>query len=403
MNPPSPYDALADDDGRTLLSGLGAFTEERATDAAAFARARVSPEVAAAALATAFARRRAAAAGKFSRAELMLFTRTGYEQATSERVARHRAIRFRGLSAVADLCCGIGGDALALASQTTRVTAVDLDPDALACARANAHALGLGDRATFLLEDALTFDLAGHDAVFADPSRRPGGERVRGAHRYAPRLDALLARAAEVPGSRLAVKVAPGLTFEDPALRAPLRGAPMEIELVSERGTCKEAVLWCGDFARADGARRATVIDGAGEHVLDGDPSAHASPRAFAAYVGEPDPAVIRAGLVAALCTRGDVGVLDPRVAYLTADAPAAAPFVRWYRLIEAMPFNIKQVRARLRAGGIGRIVVKTRAFPLSPEAVTALLKPEGTLDATLICTTVRGKKWALLCGTSGA
>jgi hypothetical protein len=177
----------------------------------------------------------------------------------------------------------------------------------------------------------------------------------------------------------------------------------MEVELISERGTCKEAVLWCGDFARADGARRATVIGAAGEHVLDGDPSERASLRGFGSFVGEPDPAVIRAGLVAALCTRDDVGLLDPRVAYLAADAPAATPFVRWYRLIEAMPFNVKRVRARLRAGDIGRIVVKTRAFPISPEEVTALLKPAGHADATLICTTVREKKWALLCGTSGA
>jgi SAM-dependent methyltransferase len=400
---PSPYAALADEDGLALLRGLGAFSEERATDAAAYARARVAPDVAAAALATAFARRRAAAAGKFTRADVMLFTRAGYEQATSELVARHRADRFHGLRTVADLCCGIGSDAIALALDAARVTAVDLDPDVLACARVNAQSLGVGDRVTFLQGDALTVDLVGHDAVFADPSRRPGGERVRGAQRYAPRLDALLARAAEVPGRRLAVKVAPGIDFDEPAMRAPLHGAPMEVELISERGTCKEAVLWCGDFARADGARRATVIGAAGEHVLDGDPSERASLRGFGSFVGEPDPAVIRAGLVAALCTRDDVGLLDPRVAYLAADAPAATPFVRWYRLIEAMPFNVKRVRARLRAGDIGRIVVKTRAFPISPEEVTALLKPAGHADATLICTTVREKKWALLCGTSGA
>jgi len=403
VNTSSPFAALTSDEGRALLTGLGVFTEERATDAAAYARARVSPEVAAAALATAFARRRAAAAGKFSRADVMLFTRAGYEQATSELVARHRATRFRELRAVADLCCGIGGDTAALAAEAMRVMSVDLDPDALACALANADALEVGPRVEFTLGDALTFDLRGYDAVFADPSRRPGGTRIRGAHRYAPRLDALLARAPEIPGRRLAVKVAPGLRFDEPGLRTPLGGAPMEVELISERGTCKEAVLWCGDLARADGARRATVIDAAGEHVLDGDPTERASLRDFGALVGEPDPAVIRAGLVAAVCVRDDVGVLDPRVAYLAADAPAAAPFVRWYRLIEAMPFNVKRLRARLRAGDIGRIVVKTRAFPLSPEDVTALLKPEGHADATLICTTVGEKKWALLCGTSGA
>jgi hypothetical protein len=73
-------------------------------------------------------RRRAAC--KFSRADVMWFDRTGFEQATAEAVARHKADRFSG--AIVDLCCGIGGDTLALAARGT-VTAVDTNP--LACLR----------------------------------------------------------------------------------------------------------------------------------------------------------------------------------------------------------------------------------------------------------------------------
>jgi SAM-dependent methyltransferase len=400
---PSPYAALATPQGRTLLEGLRAFAEERATDAAAYARTRATPEIAAAALATAFARRRAVAAAKFSRADDMFFTRTGYEQSTSERVAQHRAERFAGRRVVVDLCCGIGGDSIAIAAAVQDVIAVDLDPDVLACARANADALGLGPRVRTESHDALARDFHGLDAAFADPSRRHGGVRVRASHRYAPPLEALLSRASELPGRRLAVKVAPGLPFDDPALRVALAGAPLEIELVSERGVCKEAVLWCGDLARGDGARRATVIDAGGVHVLDGDASLRAPVRAFGTFVGEPDPAVIRAGLVAAACATPDTGVIDKHVAYLAADSPIRTPFVRWYPMLEAMPFNVKRVRALLRLRDIGHLVVKTRAFPLAPEEITALVKPEGTGHATLICTTVGEKKWALLCGTVGA
>jgi SAM-dependent methyltransferase len=403
MTAPSPYAALASPDGRKLLEGLSAFTEERATDAAAFARAHTTPEIAAAALATAFARRRAKATAKFSRADEMLFTRPGYEQATSERVAQHRAERFANCRDVADLCCGIGADAIALAGVVQRVTAVDIDSDALACARANADALGVGSRVRTDPCDALACDIRGLDAAFADPSRRPGDVRVRAAHRYSPPLDAVLSRAAELPGNRLAVKVAPGLAFDDPALRAALADAPLEIELVSERGACKEAVLWCGDLAREDGARRATVIDAGGVHVLDGDASERAPVRGLGAFLGEPDPAVIRAGLVAAACVSPDAGVIDARVAFLAADSPVPTPFVRWYRIVEAVPFNVKRVRALLRTRDIGHLVVKTRAFPIAPEEITALLKPDGAGNATLICTTFGEKKWALLCGTVGA
>src|SRR6516162_468898 len=62
---------------------------------------------------------------KFSRAADMWFDRQGLEQSTSEPVARHKARRFSG--AVFDLCCGIGGDSLALAEHSN-VTAIDNNP-----------------------------------------------------------------------------------------------------------------------------------------------------------------------------------------------------------------------------------------------------------------------------------
>ena len=73
-------------------------------------------------------RRRASAKfGQF--ADRMLFTETGLEQATRLRVAALHAGRFAaaGLEHVADLGCGIGGDAMAMAALDLRVTAVERD------------------------------------------------------------------------------------------------------------------------------------------------------------------------------------------------------------------------------------------------------------------------------------
>ena len=52
---------------------------------------------------------------KFERAGELFFTRKSLEQATSGRIARHKASRFAHLPSVADICCGIGGDLIALA------------------------------------------------------------------------------------------------------------------------------------------------------------------------------------------------------------------------------------------------------------------------------------------------
>src|SRR5436190_23406574 len=57
------------------------------------------------------------ARGKFSRAGEMFFTREGLEQSSSEAVATWRAARFSERATILDLCCGIGGDAVALSSR----------------------------------------------------------------------------------------------------------------------------------------------------------------------------------------------------------------------------------------------------------------------------------------------
>lgn len=394
----SPYSALGSAEGAGLLDALALFDEEHAAAAAQRARSTADPAVARAALATAFARRRALASGKFPRAASMIFTRAGYEQATSAAVARHRAGRFAGSGRVVDLCCGIGSDAIALAAVADRVVGVDTDPDAIACARFNARALGAGDRASFEVADALAVSLDGADAAFADPSRRVGESRARSTASYSPTLDAVLSRASAVRDGRLCVKVAPGIDLRDAAVWSALGGRPVEIEVVSEAGTCKEAVLWCGGFARSGGARRATIVDPLGSHIFDGDPSIVASVSPLLACVGEVDGAVTRAGLIGDLSARRGWPVLDRRIAFVTSTEPAPDPYARWYRVRDAMTFNVKHVRAYLRSHGIGTLTVKTRAFPLKPDQIVALLKPRGGDAATLICTTVQERKTAIVC-----
>ncbi|MDQ1513732.1 MAG: hypothetical protein QOC59_1574, partial [Microbacteriaceae bacterium] len=89
-------------------------TSDVLTRSTALRRAGFSPEETATILTQAKLRRRAIAKfGDF--ASRMLFTAAGLEQATRLDVAAHHANRFRGLGVerIADLGCGIGGDALA--------------------------------------------------------------------------------------------------------------------------------------------------------------------------------------------------------------------------------------------------------------------------------------------------
>jgi hypothetical protein len=90
-------------------------------------RQQLDPSFAQAVLETALLRQLATV--KFERAGLMFFTRPALEQASAEIIATYRARRFAaaGFDQIADLGCGIGGDALALAARA-EVIGVEWDP-----------------------------------------------------------------------------------------------------------------------------------------------------------------------------------------------------------------------------------------------------------------------------------
>jgi len=325
------------------------------------------------------------ARAKFSRADAMFFTRSGLEMASAEAVARHTAARFAGLPCVADCCCGIGGDLLALAQVAGEVFAVDADPLALEMARANAGVYGVEARVRFTCADVTTQTgaLAAASAVFIDPCRRSdSAQRVsRRPEDYSPPLSWCLSLTQYVP--RVAVKVAPALDYEQV-----LKETSAEVELISLDGECKEAIFWLGEFRTC--TRRATLLPG-GVTFTDDGPSSDALGE-VGCWIYEPDAALIRAHLVQRLAGEYALHRIDPEIAYLSGDAEITSPAMTRYRVREVVPWGLKRVNAALASRGIGHVVIKKRGFPLTPEQLRPKLKPTGAAHATLICTRVHGQ-----------
>src|ERR1035438_3536216 len=173
--------------GRQLLDELAGqeVTPNTALRVGTELRRRYPADLVAAALAQ--HELRLQARSKFSRAMQMFFTRPGLEQSSSEVVARHRAARYAPFGRVADLCCGIGGDMLALAGAGRCVRAVDRDPLHLRMAEANAEAGGVASRVTVSESDVRDIDLAGGEAGFIDTAGR-GGRRRMATGKGDPRL-----------------------------------------------------------------------------------------------------------------------------------------------------------------------------------------------------------------------
>lgn len=357
-------------EGTALLARVEAELGEDELPVLMRLRREVAPETAAAVVETVRLRRRARA--KFADADTLFFTRDGLEMATAAPVAAHTAARFAGCARVADLCCGIGGDARALAQVAGHVLCIDRDPLVLAMAHANAGEQAA--RIRFLEADVTAVDLPPLDAVFIDPSRREARAAARHPEAYAPPLSWCLG----LPVPRVAVKVSPALDFD-----AALGDLPAEVELVSLAGECKEAVLWLGGFITC--ASRATVLPA--DATLTDEGAASDAIGDVGAWLYEPDPAVIRAHLVQRLAGEAGLRRIDAEIAYLTGDAEVATPFAAAYRVREVLPWSLKRLNAALAARGVGRVMIKKRGFPLTPDELRLKLKLAGPHAATLICT----------------
>jgi hypothetical protein len=379
-------------DGRALLRQIGAMQIDDSTllRATALLRRTYPSDVVAAALDLALLRTRARA--KFRRADEMYLTRIALEQASAEVVSRYRAERLARYAAVADLCCGIGGDTLALAVQAT-VLAVDLDPVRLCMAKANADVYEVGDQVCTECADATGDVLPEGMPFWADPSRRVEGRRVFSLVAYQPSLASLLQLMQRSPAA--GIKLSPGVNYGE--LERLMGVTPYEVEIISVRGEAREAVLWLGD-ARTGTVRRATLLPG--RHTLTTRSLRGRVPVGpVGQYLYEPDAAVIRAHLVEHLAEDLSASKIDEQIAYLTSDVLVESPFVTAYRVHETFPFRLKQVNQRLRAYDVGELVIKKRGLALDPEQLRRRLKYTGTGDRiVLVLTRIQDRPTALIC-----
>lgn len=387
---PTELAALLTPEGLRLVDEIGPVTTT-ADVAAAVSRLRAaghSADLVSAAVTQARLRTRATAKfGPF--AQRMLFTRAGLEQATRLEVAARHAARFRdaGLTRIADLGCGIGGDAMAFAGLGLEVLAVDADEATAAIAAYNLSPFG--DTATVRHATAEATGLDGIQAVWLDPARRTSDNAKRlAAEDWSPPLEWVFDLVTRIPGG---VKLGPGFDRK----RLP---AHAEAQWISVDGSTIELVLWSGALARTGVGRAALVVRGGAAHEMTAASDADDAPvRELGAFVHEPDGAVIRARLIGDAAREVDAGMLADGIAYLTGDAALTTPFVQTFRVRETLPFETAKLARALRARGIGTLEIKKRGVDVDPAALRTRLKLHGEDAATLLLTRTGTGRIAIL------
>jgi hypothetical protein len=378
-------------DGWALLESLPPYDEATAISLGErLRREGHSPTLVAAALTQ--SRLRAAGHAKFGPfADGMLFTPTGLEQATRFAVAARHAQRFSaaGLERVADLGCGIGADSMALAGLDREVLAVERDEVTAAVATVN---LRHWPETVVRCEDATTTELGGYGGAFVDPARRTAsGKRLFHPQEGSPPFGFVLDLARRMPG--VGLKTAPGIPHH-------LVPEGAEAQWVSVDGDVVEAGLWFGVLAREGIRRSALVLDSEGGAVEVNDDGLVDREPPDVAEVGqvlyEPDGAVIRSGLVGqvAACVGGHL--IDPTIAYVTADRRVTTPLASAYAVEEVFPFQLKTLRTWLRDRGVGRLTIKKRGTAVDPDQLRRQLRLTGDGEQTIVLTRVSGRQSVL-------
>lgn len=338
-------------------------------------------ELVQAALETVILRQRARA--KFPFADQLYFNRDALEQASAWEIAAYRAARYAEFERALDLGCSIGGDCLAL-SQVLPTVGIDRDFFRLALAQMNIRALNLEENCEVIQAD-LTVSLPIYSpqlrlALFFDPARRMAGKRLHHVDQYQPPLS--LIRNWQKRFSNLGVKISPAVKLEE------VSEYDCEVEFISLKGELKEAVLWFGELRQT--RYRATILPEAISlsrddlKDIEGEKCALSPPRQ---YLYEPDPAILRAGMVRKLAILLDAYQLDADIAFLTSDQSKPTPFARSWQVEDWMPFKIKELREYLRSRGVGKITVKKRGSPIEPTELLQLLKLKGENERILFLT----------------
>jgi len=329
---------------------------------------------------------------KFSFPERMFFTSQGLEQATDEAIAAVKAARFAPFGKVADFCCGIGGDLLALAAHA-EVTGVERDVVRATLARANLETAGFSpERASVREAEVAALDPAEYEAWHLDPDRRPGGTNTTRFELHDPGPDFL---------SRVLSGCLHGGLKLSPATRWTF-GVQQEVELewISRRRECRQLMVWFGELAQEHGFRKATHVsaDGRTTETLIGHPgSCTRIAENLKEFLVEPDPAVLAADLTGAFAERFNLQSVSRQIPYFTAESPVKNHLASSFEIIDIGPFDRKRLSRVLREKRIGSLEIKKRGIDLDPETLRRKLKRQGEELGTLVIFPHKGGVIAVL------
>jgi len=284
------------------------------------------------------------------------------------------------------LGCGIGADSLAFSAIGLDATAVEMDSETAAFAAFNLAAF---ENAKVVNHSAQSVDLSHFDALWLDPARRDLGRKgakhiVLKPEDFSPNLNWVFAL--EKPKG---VKLGPAFDLDLIPVNA-------QAQWVSHRGDLVELTLWFGSL-RTESPRVATMLKESGRFQFEGNGAELATVAPLGRYLYEPDPSLIRSGLMGEFAIQNGLTAISEGIAYLSNSKEMRSPWLKTYKIIEVLPLDEKVIRKQLSELGIGALEIKKRGVDITPEQLRPKLKLKGESAATLVLTKVDGARQALI------
>ena len=299
---------------------------------------------------------------KFSRADRMYFDRVGYEQSSDEVSAGYKARRMeRNASSgpVLDLCCGIGGDTIALAAGQ-EVWAVEGSRLRVRMTDLNLRAYERRKSARLVCGNVRDIKLIG-GAFHLDPDRRARGKRGLRLEDLEPGVDFVNELLAAIPSG--VIKLSPAVEYKELPW-------PGELEMISVAGECKQLLVWTGVFVES--RLRATVLPEGASLTEEGEGRYEVSP--VGRYVYDPDPAVTRLRLLPQLAGKCELDFLAPGQIVLTCDERISTPFATCYEVEEVSPFHQAKLHKHLQDRAVGAVAIKPRGLKVDVDELSQAL-----------------------------
>jgi hypothetical protein len=88
---------------------------------------------------------------------------------------------------------------------------------------------------------------------------------------------------------------------------------------------------------------------------------------------------------------------LDSGVGYVTSDRCVDVGYARRFAVDEAMPLNVKTLRAWLRERDVGRVTIKKRGVVLDADELRRQLRLSGSVEMTLVLTRIKNQQVCLV------